>query len=206
VKIRVGEGTFGSGWAIEEGWVITNQHVITGFSTVTIEVPDPDGGVRSVQGTIRGFDTKRDLAAIQVDHGAPVLPARVVTALDAGESVVQLGYSVSATGGFPVIHSGVITTVVRHLGAVLDDAPKRADLGSDSGGVGVVVFDAAADPGDSGGPVLDLAGNVVAITYGTVVQTSSGKRVIGQQEGTAIESIERVWDDLKEGTNTTFVE
>lgn len=202
--VRVSAGaSFGSGWAIEEGWIITNAHVVGDESTVTVETPLPNGGVISRSGTVRGIDTKRDLAAIEVSHGAPVLPTRVVTAHNSGEPVVQLGYSVSASGGFPVIHYGIITTVIRHLGNVLDNSPARADRGNDIGGVGVVVFDAAADPGDSGGPVLDMNGNVIAITFGAIVSTNGGKRVIGQQEGTAVESIQRVWDQLKQGINTS---
>jgi S1-C subfamily serine protease len=203
VRVSAGEA-YGSGWAIEEGWIITNEHVVSGRTTVTVEMPLPNGGVISRTGTVRGVDTTRDLAAVQVQHNAPVLPRRIVTALDSGEPVVQMGYSVAAVGGYPVIHYGIITTVIRHLGAVLDDAPDRADRGDDSEGVGVVVFDAAADPGDSGGPVLDLEGNVVAITFGAIVSTAGGKRVIGQQQGTAVESIERVWDGLKAGDNTSL--
>lgn len=201
VKIRSGN-TFGSGWAIEDGWIITNQHVVSGASTVTVEIPLPGGGVQTKTGTVRGVDTKRDLAAVQVDHGAPVIPTRIVVALDAGTPIIQMGYSVNSSGGFPVIHTGIITTVVRHLGIVVDDANQRADEGDDTGGVGVVIFDADADPGDSGGPVLDLQGNVVGVTFGTVVSIG-GKRVMGQQQAIAIESIDRVWTQLRDGTNTT---
>jgi len=44
VRISAGE-TYGSGWAIEEGWIITNAHVVAGNSTVTVEVPLANGGV-----------------------------------------------------------------------------------------------------------------------------------------------------------------
>lgn len=202
VKIIAGD-SYGSGWAIEDGWIITNEHVVSGRSTVTVEVPRAGGGVDVKTGTVRAVDTKRDLAAVQVDHGAPVLPMRVVLAGDAGTQIVQFGYSVNSTGGFPVIHTGVITTVVRHLGSVLSNASQRADEGDDTGGVGIVLFDADADPGDSGGPVLDLQGNVVGITFGATISTSGGKRVIGQQQATSVESIERVWSQLKNGSNTT---
>ena len=166
-------------------------------------MPKAEGGVNVLVGTVRAVDTKRDLAAVQVEHGAPVLPRRIVIASDAGTPIIQLGYSVNSIGGFPVIHTGIITTVIRHLGAVLSDASERADEGDDSGGVGIVVFDADADPGDSGGPVVDLQGNVVGITFGAVVSTPGGKRVIGQQQATSIESINQVWSTLKQGTNTT---
>ncbi len=202
VKIGNG-GNVGSGWAIEEGWIITNEHVVSSASTVSIEVPLAEGGVRTLTGTVRGVDSRRDLAAIEVDHRAPILPRRVVVATDAGTPIMQFGYSVLSDGGFPVVHTGVITTVIRHLGNVLDNGPQRADEGGDTAGVGVVVFDADADPGDSGGPVVDMQGNVVGITFGSVISTNSGKRVIGQQQATGVESIDRVWNQLKNGVNTT---
>jgi S1-C subfamily serine protease len=205
VRIRNGN-SIGSGWAIEDGWIITNQHVVNGTSTVTVEIPLANGGVATKTGTVRGVDTKRDLAAVQINHGAGALPTSVITVSDAGIPIIQLGYSVIADGGFPVVHQGVVTTVVRHLGSVLDDASQHADEGGDTAGVGIVYFDAAADPGDSGGPVLNLQGEVVGITFGSVISTGTGgKRVIGQQMATSVESILRVWEQLKSGVNTSGV-
>jgi S1-C subfamily serine protease len=204
VRIRNGNSVC-SGWVIEDGWIITNEHVVTGASTVSVDIPLANGGTTTKTGTVRGVDTKRDLAAVQVVHGADVLPTRVINANDAGIPVIQLGYSVIADGGFPVVHQGVVTTVVRHLGNVLDDATQRADQGGDIAGVGIVYFDADADPGDSGGPVINLNGEVVGITFGSVVSTGGGKRVIGQQMATSVESILRVWEQLKSGVNTSGI-
>jgi S1-C subfamily serine protease len=204
VRIRNGNAV-GSGWVIEDGWIITNEHVVTGASTVSIDIPLANGGTTTRTGTVRGIDTKRDLAAVQVVHGADVLPTRVINANDAGIPVIQLGYSVIADGGFPVVHQGLVTTVVRHLGNVLDDATRHADEGGDIAGVGIVYFDADADPGDSGGPVMTLDGEVVGITFGAVVSTGGGERVIGQQMATSVESILRVWQQLKNGVNTSGI-
>lgn len=204
VRIRNGS-SFGSGWAIQDGWIIMNEHVVTGASTVSIDIPLANGGTITRTGTVRGKDTKRDLAAVQVNHGVDALPTRVINANDSGIPIIQLGYSVIADGGFPVVHQGVVTTVVRHLGNVLDDASQRADEGDDTAGVSVVFFDAAADPGDSGGPVLNLQGEVVGITFGSVLTTGGGKRVIGQQMATGVESILRVWEQLKNGVNTSGI-
>lgn len=201
MRISVGGG-YGSGWAIEEGWVITNAHVVQGFSQVSVRIPiDDEGSFISIFGTVRGVDTTRDLAAIEVSHSMPVLQRRVVTTDDIGTEVIQVGFS-AGTGVYPAIHTGIVTNVQRHLGIVTEEAAILPDRGDDTDGVGVVVFDADADPGDSGGPVLDRDGVVVATTFGSVVE-SGGKRVLGQQRGVSVESIDAVWDDLKAGVNTS---
>ena len=195
----------GSGWAIEEGWIITNNHVISPHTSVSVRVPLADGGWVTKPGIVRGIDTRRDLAAIEVDHGAPVLPRSFLTVEDAGTRIIQIGYS-TGTEGYPAVKTGIVTTVVRHLGNVLDLAPFEIEDGVNDRGVGVVIFDADADPGDSGGPVTDFEGTVIGITFGAIVFSSSGKRVIGQQKATSVRSIDRVWEDLKRGTNTTNVQ
>ncbi len=200
--VEIGNGqTKGSGWAIEPGWIITNEHVVETSATVTVLVPRPEGGTQSLTGTVRGRDTKRDLAAVEVNHQAPVLPRRRITSADAGLAVVQLGYS-AGVQGFPSIHTGVVTVVVIHQGDVNGNAPQKVDDGSTSESVSVVVFDAAADPGDSGGPVMDLGGTVVGTTFGGVVSSGS-KRVIGQQRATGVRDIDLVWEDLKKGIDTS---
>ncbi len=200
IEVRVGNGT-GTGWAIEPGWVITNEHVVGTSQTVSLLVPSAQGAPRVLTGTVRGKDGKRDLAAIQVEHGAPALPRRKVSSVDAGLEVIQFGYS-AGLDGYPSVHTGVITVVVVHQGDVNDNAPEKVDDGSSNDSVSVIVFDADADPGDSGGPVLDLGGVVVGITYGSVV-SAGDKRVIGQQRATGVKEIDLVWEDLKNGIDTS---
>jgi putative serine protease PepD len=200
VEIRTGNGV-GSGWAIEPGWIITNEHVVGTRATVTVLVPRASGGVTTLTGTVRGKDGKRDLAAIEVNHGAPVLPRRRITSADIGAEIVQLGYS-AGVGGIPSVHTGIVTSVVIHAGDVNSEASQRLDDGRSSDSVSVVVFDADADPGDSGGPVVDFDGTVVGVTYGSITIAGS-KRVLGQQRATGIRDVDQVWEDLKKGINTS---
>ena len=200
MEIRVGDSV-GTGWAIEPGWIITNEHVVGLNATVTVLVPRASGGITAMTGTVRGKDDKRDLAAIEVNHGAAPLLRRKITAADAGMEIVQMGFS-AGVNGFPTVHTGIVTLVVLHLGDVNVEAVRRLDDGTSSEGVSVVIFDAAADPGDSGGPVMDLSGTVVGITFGSTVTVGS-KRVQGQQLATGVRDIDLVWADLKKGINTT---
>ena len=200
MEIRTGDSV-GTGWAIEPGWIITNEHVAGTNATVTVLVPRASGGVTAMTGVVRGKDDKRDLAAIEVNHKSPVLTRHKITAADAGMEIVQMGFS-AGVNGFPTVHTGVVTLVVLHLGDVNGEALRRLDDGTSSEGVSVVIFDAAADPGDSGGPVMDLSGTVVGITFGSTV-TAGSKRVQGQQLATGVRDIDLVWEDLKKGINTT---
>jgi S1-C subfamily serine protease len=202
VEIRTSEGV-GSGWAIEQGWVITNEHVVGADSNVTVLVPAASGGVRSLNGIVRGRDTKRDLAAVEVDHRATPLPRRKITSAEVGLDIVQLGYS-AGVNGVPSVHTGVVSAVLVYLGGVNMNTgvQKKLDDGSSTESVGIVVFDADADPGDSGGPVVDMSGTVIGTTYGSVINSGS-KRVLGQQRATGVRDIDLVWEDLKKGVNTS---
>ena len=56
--------------------------------------------------------------------------------------------------------------------------------------------DASFDPGDSGGPILDLNGNVLGIAQATVLGTGS-QRIQGRQLAVGIREVEAVWEQLK---------
>jgi S1-C subfamily serine protease len=202
VEIRHGTSV-GTGWAIEDGWIITNEHVVESATTVAVRIPVAPTGSRTLTGIVRGRDTRRDLAAIQVDHGLTPLPRRVIGTTDGGLAVIQIGYSTGVLG-FPAAKLGVVTAVFGHSGAALSSGISSFDPGAagSTSGISIVVTDAAADPGDSGGPVLDPDGVVVGTIFGSIV-FSGDKRVTGQQQAIGVKDINAVWPDLKRGIDTS---
>ena len=66
----------------------------------------------------------------------------------------------------------------------------------------LIVFNTGADPGDSGGPIIDFEGNVVGVVFAQV-QSTGGSRVIGTQLAISMREVEVVWDLLKQGIDTT---
>jgi len=204
VMISIGNST-GTGWVIEDDWVISNEHVVGTNKYVLVFIPDSNSvsGFTSIQGTVYGVDKKRDLAAIKVIHGIEPFKKKPVDVQDIGKEVFTIGYS-AGNAGIPSSHSGIISYVKTTETTLEFDKGvsyyRGDELGKD---VSIIVFDAAADPGDSGGPIIDSEGFAIGIIYGFLEQTG-GKRTTGQQMGTNYASINEVWDDLKEGKDTTF--
>ena len=144
----------GSGWIIDEdGFIVTNNHVVEGAESVTITLAD---GRTFPAVTIR-TDYLSDLAIIKIN--ADNLTAVKVgnsAALRVGDWVIAIGNSlglgISATKGI-VSAQGISLPVSE--GQTLDD---------------LVQTDAAINPGNSGGPLVNMAGEVIGITSVKVAQ------------------------------------
>ena len=80
---------------IEDGWIITNEHVVGSNKSVIVHIPmsNEGSGYTSFAGNVFGVDRKRDLAAIKLDHGLEPIKTREVDVRDIGKEVFTLGYS-----------------------------------------------------------------------------------------------------------------
>ena len=190
-------GIEGTGWAIDKDYIITNEHVITDANSVDIFIPSSDGQVVKKIGWVRSWDENSDLAFIKSEnHGAIPLTRKELTSEDAGTSVVQIGYSTGVTN-YPAVRDGIVVSVFNQMGTAgqYNSAPKYQILNNknySSDLFPVVVVDTGADPGDSGGPIIDYEGNAVGVIYAQV-QTVGGKRVIGQQLAVGMKEVNDYW-------------
>jgi 2-alkenal reductase len=144
----------GSGAIISpDGYVITNHHVIDGAST--LEVVFYDGSTRSA--SLVGDDPLMDLALLKIEGSVPgYLALGNSDALRQGETVIAIG---SPLGEFKnSVTVGVVSALHRTLSA---DAPE--DL---------IQTDAAINSGNSGGPLLNMQGEIVGIN--TLVYRDQG--------------------------------
>jgi V8-like Glu-specific endopeptidase len=144
VRIETATG-LGSGFYIEPGTIVTNAHVVATNSTVTVR----HASGTEVQGTVYTASRAFDLALVRVPAGTSVTPLPTGSALRArpGREVVALG---TPLGLQNTVTRGVVSAV-RHAGPEM-----------------LVQTDAAINPPNSGGPLLDSSGDVIAVTTMTV--------------------------------------
>jgi len=137
----------GTGWVVDSnGYIVTNNHVVAGGTSVKVVLPDGSSHTATSVKT----DPSKDLAVIKID--AQGLPA--VTIGDS--SKLQLGQPVAIMGNALDMGIRVTVGVISRLGVSINE----------SGGVTLsdgIESDASIDPGDSGGVLITMSGEVVGI-------------------------------------------
>ncbi|MEW6286610.1 MAG: trypsin-like peptidase domain-containing protein [Chloroflexota bacterium] len=149
----------GSGFFInEQGYLLTNNHVVEGTSDVKIILAD---GTEQ-PATIVGTDIYADVAVLKTEGKVPAVAALGNSdALDPGESVIAIG---SPLGNFKnTVTVGVVSATGRSI-----------DTGNGYQIEDLIQTDAAINHGNSGGPLVNLAGEVVGINTLVVRNTASG--------------------------------
>jgi len=137
------------------GQILTNSHVIGEAERILVTLADG----RSLEGRLVGDDDETDVAVIKVE--ATDLKAADFAdseKLRVGQPVLAIGNPLGLAGG-PTVTSGVVSSLRRNL---------RRDWFPYGDGLKVIQTDAAVNPGNSGGPLVDLEGRVVAITAATM--------------------------------------
>jgi S1-C subfamily serine protease len=161
------QGAFGNGAGIvidPNGQVLTNFHVVSGADRITATV-----GGRSYPAELVGYNRRRDIAVLQ-PLGAAGLPAAPIGdsgALAAGEPVVALG-NANGTGGPLTREVGTVTAFGRSVSAEDSLTGSKEEL------TGLIEFAAPVVAGDSGGPVVNGAGQVVGVTTAASVTFQFG--------------------------------
>jgi len=138
-----------------DGYVLTNAHVAAGDGPIQVRLP----GGAAVRGELVGTDPRTDLAVVRVDTAPLVaLPISEARRLRVGELVVAIG---NPLGFERSVTAGVVSALYRTL-----PGPGSSLLD------GLVQTDAAVNPGNSGGPLLDASGEVVGITTAMIPRAS----------------------------------
>ncbi|MBI4485364.1 MAG: trypsin-like peptidase domain-containing protein [Acidobacteria bacterium] len=172
-----GHQGLGSGVVIDaEGLILTNAHVVDDAKVIHVVMPDGD----RVTATLLGADPDVDLALVRVADARGLRPAPL------GDSDrVRVGDWVIAIGNPFGLHHTVTAGIVSAKGRALDDS-----------GVEYLQTDTALSPGSSGGPLLDLSGNVVGINVGVL----PGGMNVGLNVAIPVSVVKEVLPHLRAGT------
>jgi 2-alkenal reductase len=158
--------SLGSGWVYSsDGYIVTNAHVV-GTET-KVEVDFPTG--TKVWGNVVGTDQHSDLAVIKISVSSDQLHP-----LTLGDSdTLKVGQIVAAIGD-PELLLGTMTTGI--VSAVGRSQP--SDVQASSGGYyatgDIIQTDALLNHGNSGGPLLNLDGQVIGVNWAIQVDSQSG--------------------------------
>ena len=152
---RVGSG---SGVIIRpDGYIVTNNHVVEGASKIEVTLNNN----KTYEATLVGTDPATDVALIKVDaQGLPVIPFGNSDNLRLGEWVIAIGspYDLRST-----ITAGIVSAKGRSMPNYNGEFKIESFIQTDS----------AVNPGNSGGALVDKAGNLVGINTAIVSQTGS---------------------------------
>jgi putative serine protease PepD len=144
-------GDTGTGIVLnDEGLILTNNHVISEGTSLTVSPGKSSNLTRSA--TVVGADANSDLALIKVNpSGLGLEPLKLVSS-----SSVEVGDSVYAIGNPYGLDETLTKGIVSALGREIS-APNGATI------KGAIQTDAALNPGNSGGPLLNAEGNVIGV-------------------------------------------
>ncbi|MCW5299816.1 DegQ family serine endoprotease [Herbaspirillum lusitanum] len=169
----------GSGFIISaDGYIMTNAHVVEGASDVYVTLTDK----REFKAKIIGSDTRTDVALLKIDGSS--LPRLVIGDSDkirAGEWVLAIG---SPFGLENTVTAGIISAKARDTGDYLP----------------LIQTDVAVNPGNSGGPLINLKGEVIGIN--SQIYSRSGG-FMGISFAVPIDEALRVSDQLKASGRVT---
>jgi putative serine protease PepD len=151
----------------EEGLILTNNHVIAEAESITVSPGESSNLNRPA--TVVGADANSDLALIKVDpSGLGLKPLKL-----ASSSSVQVGDSVYAIGNPYGLDETLTKGIVSALGREIE-APDGAPIKD------AIQTDAALNPGNSGGPLLDAQGEVIGVNSQIASDAAGGE---GSQPG-----------------------
>ena len=160
----------GSGFIInEDGYILTNEHVILDADKITITLRDG----REFRGEIKGTDPRTDLAVVKIKaKGLPIAVLGDSDTVKTGQWAIAIGnpFGIARKGNAePTVSVGVISALNRTLPRT--DRRQREYYN-------LLQTDAAINPGNSGGPLVNIKGEVIGLNV-AIFTTTGGYEGVG---------------------------
>lgn len=168
IKGNSGNDWSGTGFALKDGYIVTNYHVIEDAKSITIHGVNGNFNI-SYSATVIGSDKNNDLALLKINdpsfNGFGSIPYSITTTTtEVGEDIFVLGYPLTSTMGDEIkLTNGIISSKTGF-----------------QGDVSLYQISAPIQPGNSGGPLFDKKGNVIGVV--------SAKHAGAENVGYAIKS------------------
>ena len=218
---NAGQST-GSGVIITSGGeIITNNHVVSGASEIKVQLSNGKSYTAKVVGT----DSKKDLALIKLENAPSGLTAATLgdsAGVKVGDQVVAIGSPEGLTG---TVTSGIVSALNRDVTVSTDESQGQQQQQQGGGGSGQWPFefggqefngdtgsstttykalqtDASLNPGNSGGALIDMNGNIIGINsamYSAADATSSSAGSVGLGFAIPINTVKADLDTLRAG-------
>ena len=175
------EGTSsGSGFILtEDGYVVTNYHVVQNASNITVTTHSGD----EYDATVKGYDATNDVAVLKVE--AEGLSAATIGSsgnLSIGDMVVAIGNPLGRLAATETV--GYVSGINR-------------EVTTDNTVISMLQTDAAINPGNSGGPLFNMYGEVIGITTAKYSgTTNSGASIEGIGVAIPIDDVMGIISDL----------
>jgi S1-C subfamily serine protease len=178
----------GSGWVLDsaEGLIVTNGHVVNQGDSFTVAA-----GGTSRPATVLGVAPCEDLALLKVADTSGLVTARLATGVRQGETVVAMGFAADATAGDdPGSTRGVVSASRTSFKDPAPDVPAYPS---------VLQTDTSLNPGNSGGPLVDLEARVVGVDSAARSTGSDGRALQNVNYAITIDHARHVLAALRSG-------
>jgi putative serine protease PepD len=186
-SVRTGQGS-GTGFLVDSnGTVVTNAHVVGNAGQVQVRFNDK-GAYHDAK--VLSVDASTDLAALKVDAGAAqgIRPLELADSDNAqvGDPVVAIGYPL---GLDRTATSGIVSGLERQI-----QSPNGFSIDK------VIQTDAAVNPGNSGGPLLNAKGQVIGVNSQIATAAGGGEGNVGIAFAIPSNTVKQVLPELESGT------
>lgn len=159
----------------EEGYILTNEHVVRDMEKLTVKLKNK----KTYEAKLIGADKVMDIALLKIKPGNDLVPVQIgdSSKVKVGHWAIAIGAPLGFEQSFTV---GVVSAIARGV--------------NDASGVGYIQTDAAINQGNSGGPLLNIHGEVIGINR-MIISQSGG--FVGIGLAIPINDAKRIAEELK---------